>query len=92
MANDLDLLMEKAKESGFTGMAPLAMETIILHPEVRDACAKNKCHAYDKNAGQNYRSIHMEFCCRRRACWRTPWTMKAWWKLRQNTKNMWQNL
>ena len=47
MANDLNLLMEKAKESGFTGMAPLAMETIILHPEVRDACAKNKCHAYD---------------------------------------------
>ena len=42
-------MAKKAVESGFTAVAPLAMETIILHPEVRDTCAKNKCQAYDTN-------------------------------------------
>lgn len=49
MEKDLDLITEKALESGFTNTAPLSMDTIILHPEVRDTCAKNKCHAYDTN-------------------------------------------
>lgn len=49
MERDLDLITEKALESGFTAVAPLEMNTIILHPEVRDTCAKNKCHAYDTN-------------------------------------------
>lgn len=49
MEKDLDIITAKAMESGFSHTAPLEMKTIILHPEVRDACAKNKCHAYDSS-------------------------------------------
>ena len=49
MNKDFEIIDQIAKDSGFSHTAPLAMETIILHPEVRDTCAKNKCHAYDMN-------------------------------------------
>lgn len=49
MKKDIDLITAVALESGFSNTAPLVMDTIILHPEVRDTCAKNKCQAYDTN-------------------------------------------
>ena len=47
IGSDYEKLAKMAEECGFNGYAPLEMKTIIKHPEVRDSCAKNACHAYD---------------------------------------------
>lgn len=33
---------------GFTNVAPLACDTIELKPEVRQMCASDSCHKYNK--------------------------------------------
>lgn len=40
---------EIALECGFSHVGPLRRDTIELHPEVREACAADKCRAYGKN-------------------------------------------
>lgn len=45
----LELLMNEARDAGFTLVAPLDVSTIDLRDEVREMCAVNKCHAYNTN-------------------------------------------
>lgn len=46
---DLDLIIKKALDMGFSVSAKLDCSTIKLMPEVREMCAANKCNQYDKN-------------------------------------------
>ncbi len=46
---DFKQLEEKGLELGLSHVAPLDCGTIRLMPEVRNMCASNKCHQYDKN-------------------------------------------
>ncbi|WP_455542089.1 DUF2284 domain-containing protein [Intestinibacter sp.] len=46
---DYDLIKTRALEAGFSVVEELDCSTIQLMPEVRDMCASNKCHQYDKN-------------------------------------------
>lgn len=39
---------ELALEAGFTYAAPLAMDSLVFRPEVRDMCAADRCRSYDK--------------------------------------------
>lgn len=41
--------IEKAKEIGFDAAAPLNPAVLEAKPEVRDMCAADKCHAYNRN-------------------------------------------
>lgn len=42
-------LQDRARETGFTLAEPISIDTIHLRDEVREMCAVNKCHAYNKN-------------------------------------------
>ena len=42
-------LRERALKTGFTLAEPIRVETIQLRDEVRDMCAADKCHAYNRN-------------------------------------------
>ena len=46
---DTQKVIELALQDGFTLAAPLDPATIQLREEVREMCAENKCHAYNKN-------------------------------------------
>ncbi len=41
-------IIERAHAAGFVEVAPLDVNTIELMPEVRDMCAANTCHQYNK--------------------------------------------
>lgn len=41
--------IETAKKCGFTHAAALNMEALIPMPEIREACAADRCRAYGKN-------------------------------------------
>ena len=45
----LSQLGETAHGCGFTHTGVLEVSTIIIHTEVRDACAANRCRSYDKS-------------------------------------------
>ena len=45
----IEELKRLGKQAGFTHIAPLDCSTIKLLPEVRQMCASNACHMYDKN-------------------------------------------
>lgn len=45
----MESLIAAAMEYGFTHCAPLAVDTIVVMPEVRQMCASDKCHAYNKS-------------------------------------------
>ncbi|MBR2520700.1 MAG: DUF2284 domain-containing protein [Oscillospiraceae bacterium] len=45
---DINQIIDIAKECGFTAAAELNVEKLKFFPEVRDMCAADKCHAYDK--------------------------------------------
>jgi predicted metal-binding protein len=49
MAVDYEALKEEALSCGFSHVGDLNADTIVLRPEVRAACAENKCHSYGKN-------------------------------------------
>ncbi len=49
MAVDFNELKELAFECGFSHVGDLDADTIQVRPEVRSACAVNKCQAYGKN-------------------------------------------
>jgi predicted metal-binding protein len=42
-------LKELALSTGFSHVGDLDADTIQVHTEVREACAADKCHAYNKN-------------------------------------------
>lgn len=44
-----DELKDLALSCGFSHVGDLDVSTITLHTEVREACAADKCHAYNKN-------------------------------------------
>lgn len=44
-----DELKDLALSCGFSHVGNLDVSTITLHTEVREACAADKCHAYNKN-------------------------------------------
>lgn len=44
-----ELLVRLAKETGFTYAAPLDVSTLEFLPSVRDMCAADRCHSYNKN-------------------------------------------
>ena len=46
---DIDLIIKKALDMGFTVVSKLDCSTIKLLPEVRDMCSSNKCNMYNKN-------------------------------------------
>lgn len=46
---DLDRIVQKALEAGFSAAVKLDVGTIRLRPEVRDMCAADKCRVYAKN-------------------------------------------
>ncbi|WP_347565023.1 DUF2284 domain-containing protein [Lactonifactor sp. BIOML-A7] len=46
---DFETLDARGKNAGFTHTGPLDCHTIRLLPEVREMCAANKCHQYNKN-------------------------------------------
>jgi ATP-binding cassette subfamily B protein len=46
---DINLIIKKALDIGFSEASKLDCTTIKLMPEVRDMCAANKCNQYDKN-------------------------------------------
>lgn len=46
---NLDLIVKKALDTGFSTVSKLDCSTIKLMPEVREMCAVNKCNQYDKN-------------------------------------------
>lgn len=46
---DYKALIEKAKEAGFSHVAPLDCTTIRLEQEVRSMCEADKCSMYNKN-------------------------------------------
>ncbi|NLM84449.1 MAG: DUF2284 domain-containing protein [Clostridiales bacterium] len=46
---DYEALTRLAKEHGFAAAAPLDVKTLEFLPEVREMCAADKCHMYDKN-------------------------------------------
>jgi len=46
---DYEKLKALAIECGFDHVGDLDADTIEVHPEVRDACAENKCQAYGKS-------------------------------------------
>ncbi len=41
--------IEKAKEMSFDAAAPLDPKTLIAREDVREMCAADKCHTYNKN-------------------------------------------
>ena len=45
----IDDAVKLALEFGFESAAPLDCSTIVMHSEVRDACAKNTCGRYGKS-------------------------------------------
>lgn len=49
MAINYDELKQLALDCGFDHVGDLDVSTIELKPEVRSACAENKCQAYGKN-------------------------------------------
>lgn len=49
MAIDYEALKKLALECGFSHVGDLDADTIQVRPEVRSACAANKCQAYGKN-------------------------------------------
>lgn len=44
-----EMIMDKAKEFGFSHVGQLNTNTIELMPQVREMCAAGKCGMYDKN-------------------------------------------
>lgn len=46
---NLDLIIKKALDMGFSAASELNCSTIKVMPEVRAMCAANKCNQYDKN-------------------------------------------
>jgi predicted metal-binding protein len=46
---DYEYLTRLAKECGFTDAGPLDVSTLRFFPEVRDMCATDRCHSYNKN-------------------------------------------
>lgn len=46
---DYEALTRQAKEHGFAAVAPLDVKTLEFLPEVREMCAADKCHMYNKN-------------------------------------------
>ncbi|MGI6039177.1 MAG: DUF2284 domain-containing protein [Clostridiales bacterium] len=44
-----DEVIRRALDQGFSFSVPLDPATIKLRPEVRDMCASNRCHSYNKN-------------------------------------------
>ena len=46
---DFETLDARGKNAGFTHTGPLDCHTIRLLPEVREMCAADKCHQYNKN-------------------------------------------
>ncbi|MGI6577105.1 MAG: DUF2284 domain-containing protein [Eubacteriales bacterium] len=46
---DIDKIVRMAQNAGFSVVAPLDLGTICLYPEVREMCASDRCHAYDRN-------------------------------------------
>jgi predicted metal-binding protein len=46
---DYNALDIRSKKAGFTHTGPLDCRTIRLLPEVRQMCASDKCHQYNKN-------------------------------------------
>lgn len=46
---EFERLKKMAEETGFTHAAFLDVSTIQLMPEVRQMCASNSCHMYDKS-------------------------------------------
>ncbi|KIR03104.1 hypothetical protein P261_01919 [Lachnospiraceae bacterium TWA4] len=46
---DLEKLKEVALACGFSHVGNLDVDTVQVRIEVRDACAVDKCHAYNKN-------------------------------------------
>jgi predicted metal-binding protein len=49
VSDQLEQVKELALSCGFSHAGPMDADTIRLRTEVRDACAVNKCHAYDTN-------------------------------------------
>ena len=49
MTVDYEALKQMALECGFSHVGDLNADLIVLRPEVRSACAENKCQAYGKN-------------------------------------------
>ena len=49
MSINIEKIMEEAKENGFDFVGPLDISTMQPMEEVRDMCAADKCHAYNKN-------------------------------------------
>ncbi len=45
----IETVIETAKQIGFDAAVPLDISTVVLHEEVRDMCAEDKCKAYNKN-------------------------------------------
>ena len=50
---DYESLKEMALECGFSHVGDLEADTIRLLPEVRAACAENKCQQYGKGSGKS---------------------------------------
>ena len=46
---DMEKYIEMARSQGFDTVAPLDVSTLEFLPEVRDMCAADKCHSYDKS-------------------------------------------
>lgn len=42
-------IVQDALDMGFTHAAVVAVSTLEAREEVRDMCAADKCHGYDKN-------------------------------------------
>ena len=74
---------------GFTNVVPLACDTIELKPEVRQMCASDSCHKYNKcwscppgcgtleECKQREESINLESWYRQWDSWRIPWMGKV---------------
>jgi predicted metal-binding protein len=46
---DIERVIKKAKEAGFTEAAPLDLSTLELREDIRANCAANKCGMYEKS-------------------------------------------
>ncbi|MEG1432717.1 MULTISPECIES: DUF2284 domain-containing protein [Eubacterium] len=49
MSMDLTYWKDQARGAGFSEVAALKMETLVVNPEVRKMCAANACGQYGKN-------------------------------------------
>ena len=65
----MEKLMDLAKEYGFSYCAPLRVPTIRVMPEVRQMCASDQCHAYNRSWSCPPACGTLEQCAEKLSCY-----------------------